>query len=735
MTNNVSYFLDDILAQKYLSYAVSTIISRSLPDVRDGLKPVHRRIIYSMYQLKLHSRSSFKKSARIVGDVMGKFHPHGDQAIYDSLVRLAQDFSTRVPLIEGQGNFGNIDGDNAAAMRYTEARLDLISNYFFDGIEEDAVDFIENYDGQNFEPVVLPSKLPNILLNGAAGIAVGMATNIPPHNLLELNNALINLIKKPSITLSNLLKNFQGPDFPTGGEILMTSYEKKEIYKNGRGSFAIRSRWKKEDLKNGIYQIVITEIPYQVNKARLIEQLANLINNKKIPLDDVLDESDKQIRIILKPRNRNIEAAKLVELCFKFSDLSTKYSCNFNVLENGIFPKQLGLKDILNNFITFRKTTIKRKSLFNKEKISKRLLILNGYLIAYKYLDAIIKIIRKKDDPKKEIIKKYKLSEIQAEAILSMKLGSLKKLDERSTKKEITDLKEDLNYLNKLINKKNILEKHIIDELKEIGNEVDDAITYRRTQINSANITDIAVNIDEFQEVEKMTVILTNDGLLKTFKDHLNDVKINNNIENVFLYKKILSNQKLLLFVSSGRVYTIDPNSLPTGKSRPKNFIFFIESNSNEKLIGILPYENDLKCVVASKFGKGFIADLNEIQTAQKKGKQLFNLKLGDKLLKVTNKIDTHIACVSKNSKLLIFMTKDLPILKRGGGVQLQKINKEESLSDIQTFNLSDGITWKIGSQLRKETDIDFWIGKRSQVGKKIPRRFNKNLKFYNEQS
>ncbi len=735
MTNKVQYFVDDILAKKYLSYAVSTIISRSLPDVRDGLKPVHRRIIYSMHQLKLHNGSPFKKSARIVGDVMGKFHPHGDKAIYDSLVRMAQDFSIRAPLIEGQGNFGNIDGDNAAAMRYTEARLDLVSNYFFDGIEENAVDFIENYDGQNLEPVVLPSQLPNILLNGATGIAVGMATNIPPHNLFELNNALIKLIKKPSITLSNLLKDFQGPDFPTGGEILMTSYEKKEIYKNGRGSFTIRSKWEKENLKNGMYQIVITEIPYQINKARLIEQLANLINNKKIPLEDVLDESDEQIRIVLKPRNRNIEAEKLIELCFKLSDLSTKYSCNFNVLEKGILPKQLGLKDILINFITYRKTTVKRKSLFNKEKISKRLIILDGYLIAYKSLDAIIKIIRKKDDPKKEIIKKYKLSEIQAEAILNMRLGSLKKLDERSTKKEITDLKGELNYLNKLVKNKNILEKHITDELKEINEEIDEEITARRTKVNSKNITDIEVNIDEFHEVEKMTVILTKDGFLKTFKDHLEDEKINNNIQNVVSYKKILSNQKLLLFVSSGRVYTIDPNALPTGKSNPKSFIFFVESNSNEQLIGILPYEDDLKCIVASKFGKGFIADLNEIQTSQKKGKQLLNLKSGDQLLNITNKVDTHIACVAKNSKLLIFKTKDLPILKRGGGVQLQRIKKGESLSDIQTFNLSDGITWKIGSQLRNETDIDFWIGKRSQVGKKIPKRFNKNLKLHNDQS
>ena len=393
MNNLINQNLNEILSEKYLSYAISTIISRSLPDVRDGFKPVHRRILYSMYQLKLTNESSFKKSARIVGDVMGKFHPHGDQAIYDSLVRLAQQFSSRAPLIEGQGNFGNIDGDNAAAMRYTEARLNLISNYFFDGIEENSVDFKENYDGQNYEPVVLPTKLPNILLNGATGIAVGMATNIPPHNLLELNNCLIKLIKNPSIGLTDLLKDIKGPDFPTGGEIILSNKEKKIIYKTGKGSFIIRSKWKKETLKNGIYNIVINEIPYQTNKAKLIEQIANLINNKKVPLDDIIDESDDNIRIVLKPKNRNINSNKLMELCFKLSDLSSKFSCNFNVLENGINPKQLGLKEILKNFLDYRKITIKRKSIFNKERITKRLEILKGYLIAYKYLNQIIKIL------------------------------------------------------------------------------------------------------------------------------------------------------------------------------------------------------------------------------------------------------------------------------------------------------------------------------------------------------
>jgi len=732
MNETLNKNINNILSEKYLSYAVSTIISRSLPDVRDGLKPVHRRIIYSMFQLKLFNDSSFKKSARIVGDVMGKFHPHGDQAIYDSLVRLSQDFSIRAPLVEGQGNFGNIDGDNAAAMRYTEARLELITNYLFDGIDENAVDFKENYDGQNLEPTVLPSKLPNILLNGATGIAVGMATNIPPHNLKELNDAIIEIIKNPSISLSNIFKKFKGPDFPTGGIVVITNQEKKEIYKSGKGSFFIRSKWQKENLKNGLYQIAITEIPYQVNKTRLIEQLAKLINDKKIPLDDVIDESDEKIRIILKPKNRNINCDKLIELCFKLSDLSIKFSCNFNVLENGISPKQIGLKDILNNFLQFRKQTIKRKSIFNIEKISRRLKILNGYLIVFKNLDSIIRIIRKSKDPKKEIMKKYKLNEIQTDAILNMRLGSLKKLDEISTKNEILDLKKELGFLNKLIKNKIFLEKNIIQELNSINKEVNKKIIDRNSEIVSDDITNVEIDFDEFQEIEKLTVILFKEGSLKTFKDHLDDTKLQQTTKNYLSHKKLLSNQKLLLFVSSGRVFTIDPNILPSGKSNPKNFIYFVESNTNDKIVGILPYNNNDKIIITSKLGKGFIADLNDIITSQKKGKQLFNLKSNDEVLSINNIIGDHIACVNSSSKLLIFKIDQLPVLKKGGGVQLQKIKNNEFLSDIQIFQLSDGISWRTGSKIKNEKNINFWIGKRSQSGKKIPKRFNKELKFNN---
>ena len=731
MTEMILYQIDKILSEKYLSYAISTIISRSLPDVRDGLKPVHRRIIYSMYQLKLSHDSPFKKSARIVGDVMGKFHPHGDQAIYDSLVRLAQNFSTRHTLIEGQGNFGNIDGDNPAAMRYTEARLEKITRYFFDGIEENSVNFKENYDGQNLEPEVLPTQLPNILLNGSSGIAVGMATNIPPHNLYELNACIIQLINKPNLNNNQLLKNILGPDLPTGGEIILTYEEKKEIYLKGKGSFLIKSKWEIEAIKNELYQIVITEIPYQINKTKIIEQIANLINSKKVPLEDIADESDENIRIVLKPKNRNINASKLMELCYKLSDLSTRFSCNFNVLENGIIPKQLGLKDILLHFINHRKTSIKRKSEFNINKIELRLEILEGYLITYKYLETIIKIIRTKEDPKKEIIKKYKLTINQADAILSMRLGSLKKLDEMNTKKEIKKLKEEKNYLNKLIKDNKKLNSYLIDEIKKINKDIDQNIAKRKTTISFETIDHQNLNFDEFQEVEKITVLITKDKSLKKIKEHIDLAQLKNNDKSIQSAIHLMSNQKLLIFVSSGRVFTLDPNLLPSGKSNPKSFVYFIEVGTDEKMVNILLPEENKKCVLASSKGKGFITDTFSLISNQKKGKKILNLKANDSLIKVLDCDKSHLATVNKSKKILIFPLESLPVLQKGVGVQLMRIKESDALSDIQLIDLSNGLTWQIGSKMRTLENIDFWIGKRAQSGKKVPKYFNKNLKFY----
>ena len=728
MKNIIKDNIDEILKSRYLSYAVSTIISRSLPDLRDGLKPVHRRIIYSMYLLKLYNSSPFKKSARIVGDVMGKFHPHGDQAIYQSLVRMAQDFSSRVTLIEGQGNFGNIDGDNAAAMRYTEARLEEITELFFDGIEEDSTTFSDNYDGQNLEPDVLPSKLPNILLNGSTGIAVGMATNIPPHNLIELNDCIIKLIKKPNTTDSELFKILKGPDLPTGGEIILSNAEKKKIYKTGFGSFLINSKWHDEKIKNGMYEIVISEIPFQVNKVKIIEQLANCINQKKLPLEDVRDESDENIRIVLKPKNRNIDKNKLVDLCFKLTDLSIKYSCNFNVLENGRIPKQLGLKPILSQFINFRKLTVKRKSKFNIDKNNKRLEILKGYLIVFVNLDKIIKIIRTKEDPKKEIIKIFKLSEIQADAILNMRLGSLKKLDELNITKEIKELKETNSSLKKLIINDNYLSNFLIDETRSINDNLSDNIKLRRTKINNADDYELDIDIDEFTEIEKFTVLLTKDHLLKRVRDFSDNSQEKDN--NIVSAIDIMSNQKLLLFLSSGKVLTLDPNILPGGKASAKSYIEFVDVGVNEKLIGVFNPHTQDKLLLVSKFGKGFISIAENMITNQKKGKNIFRLKNGDELLKVHFVNKDHLALVSKNEKLLIFDIGSLPTLNKGSGVQLMKIKSNDSLSDCTIIDINEGLSWSKGSKIKNLKEIEFWIGKRAQVGKKIPKGFNKNLKF-----
>ena len=728
MKNIIKDNIDEILKSRYLSYAVSTIISRSLPDLRDGLKPVHRRIIYSMYLLKLYNSSPFKKSARIVGDVMGKFHPHGDQAIYQSLVRLAQDFSSRVTLIEGQGNFGNIDGDNAAAMRYTEARLEEITELFFDGIEEDSTTFSDNYDGQNLEPDVLPSKLPNILLNGSTGIAVGMATNIPPHNLIEINDCIIKLIKKPNTSDSELFKILKGPDLPTGGEIILSNAEKKKIYKTGFGSFLINSKWHDEKIKNGMYEIVISEIPFQVNKVKIIEQLANCINQKKLPLEDVRDESDENIRIVLKPKNRNIDKNKLVDLCFKLTDLSIKYSCNFNVLENGRIPKQLGLKPILSQFINFRKLTVKRKSKFNIDKNNKRLEILKGYLIVFVNLDKIIKIIRTKEDPKKEIIKIFKLSEIQADAILNMRLGSLKKLDELNITKEIKELKETNLSLKKLINNDNYLSNFLIDETININDNLSDNIKLRRTKINNADDYELDIDIDEFTEIEKFTVLLSKDHLLKRVRDFSDNSQEKEN--NIVAAIDIMSNQKLLLFLSSGKVLTLDPNILPGGKASAKSYIEFVDVGVNEKLIGVFNPHTQDKLLLVSKFGKGFISIAENMITNQKKGKNIFRLKNGDELLKVHFVNKDHLALVSKNEKLLIFDIDSLPTLNKGSGVQLMKIKSNDSLSDCTITDINEGLSWSKGSKIKKLKEIEFWIGKRAQVGKKIPKGFNKNLKF-----
>ncbi len=723
--------INKILEDKYLSYAISTIISRSLPDLRDGLKPVHRRIIYSMYELNSRPDSAFKKSARIVGDVMGKFHPHGDQAIYDSLVRMAQDFSIRYPLIEGQGNFGNIDGDNPAAMRYTEARLNKNSNYLLDGLEENAVDYINNYDGQNTEPSVLPALLPNILLNGATGIAVGMATNIPSHNILEITKATIELIKNSNLSNKKLLNFIKGPDLPTGGEINIDNENLSNIYNKGKGNFIIKSRWRKIDLNKGQYLIEVFEIPYQINKNKIIENIAKLIKDKKIPIEDIWDESDTNIRIIIKPKNRNIEPNKLMEVLFKFTDLSTKFHCNFNVLIDGKIPKLLGLKEILNNFIHYRRSIVKRISIYNIDKIKLRIEILSGYLIVYKNLDKIIKIIRNSNDPKKDLKKKFKLKERQILSILDMKLRSLRKIEEKDVILELKKLKKELLFLNKLIKNKKELDKYLINQFESYLEKFKNENYNRRTIISAQKqIDNNETTLEDFKTIENITLACSMKDNLKIYKGHVDEKKIvfNTSEKNKFSLK-LKNNELILIFNDDGKIYTLDPNLLPGGNSNGTNLSFFVNIKNFSKIVSVFNFKKDSNYLLISKFSKGFIYNVDDQSKTNKTGKQIFKLKKNDKVLKVLEITNKYIAMISSLSKLLIFKIDEIPNLNKGSGVILQKINKGE-VSDAKIINIDEGLEWNTGKLIKKIENVKSWIGKRSQVGKKVPKKFNKNLKF-----
>ena len=723
--------INKILEDKYLSYAISTIISRSLPDLRDGLKPVHRRIIYSMYELNSKPDSAFKKSARIVGDVMGKFHPHGDQAIYDSLVRMAQEFSIRYPLIEGQGNFGNIDGDNPAAMRYTEARLNKNSNYLLHGLEENAVDYINNYDGQNKEPSVLPALLPNILLNGATGIAVGMATNIPSHNIIEITKATIELIKNNNLTNKKLLNFIKGPDLPTGGEINIDNENLNNIYNKGKGNFIIKSRWRKVSLSKGQYLIEVFEIPYQINKNKIIENIAKLIKDKKIPIEDIWDESDANIRIIIKPKNRNIEPKKLMDVLFKFTDLSTKFHCNFNVLVDGKIPKLLGLKEILINFINYRKSIVKRIAIFNIDKIKLRIEILSGYLIVYKNLDKIIKIIRNSKDPKKDLKKKFKLKERQIISILEMKLRSLRKIEEKDAILELKSLKKELIFLNKLIKNKKELDKYLINQFESYLEKFKSENFKRKTIVTTQKeINTNITTLDEFRTIENITLACSIKDNLKVYKGHIDEDKIifNSKEKNKFSLK-LKNNEQVLIFNDDGKIYTLDPNLLPGGNSNGTNLSFFVNIKNFSKIVSIFKFEKDSKYLLISKFSKGFIYKTDDQSKTNKTGKKLFNLKKNDKLFKVLTITNDYIAIVSSLAKLLIFNVDEIPYLTKGSGVILQKIKNGE-IKDAKNIDINEGLEWVNVKQIKKLENLKPWVGKRSQVGKKVPKKFKKDLKF-----
>ena len=721
----------DALEERYLAYALTTIMDRALPDVKDGLKPVHRRLLFAMRQLNLSPNSSFKKSARIVGEVMGRFHPHGDQAIYDTLVRLAQDFSVRWPLINGQGNFGNIDGDNAAAMRYTESKLTTISELLLSGIDEECVDFRLTYDEVDKEPIVLPANFPNLLANGSSGIAVGMATSIPPHNVEEICNASLHLIKHRNMHFDKLIDFIPGPDFPTGGEIFESKDSILNIYKTGKGNIRIRAKWEIEKEKRGVWKIVVNEIPYQVNKGKLIEKIAQLIIDKKIPiLDDIRDESDESIRLILVPRNRDVDPEQLMEALFSLSDLETRFSVNLNAINNNI-PKVHNLRDLLLAWIDHRRDVLVRRSTFKLNQIKSRMEILSGYLIVYVNLDEVIKIIREEDEPKIKLKKKFDLNENQANSILNMRLRSLRKLEELKIKEEYDSLKIEKSILGKLIKSEDIQWKEVSKEIKEIKKDFSKKtdLGKRRTKINyNAEILDIDLNFSE--PAEPITVVLSKEGWIKTLKglDHdVAEIKFKDGDDLLFIHET-MSDEKLLIFSSNGKFYTIDASQLPSGRGYGDPLKLLIDLQDDDKIISLYSFSQAGELIIASKFGYGFIVSFEDLISNRKAGKQILNLSSDDEAISSDYLKGTNIAVIGENKKMLLFNQEELPRMSKGKGVRLQKY-KEGNLKSIISFNYNEGLNIVDNNgRNRNFDDIENWLGKRGQAGKKVPKGFPRNF-------
>ncbi len=727
--------LGEALSERYLNYALSTIMHRALPDARDGLKPVHRRILFAMRNLKLDASGTYRKCAKIVGEVMGNYHPHGDKAIYDALARLAQDFSVRYPLIDGQGNFGNIDGDNPAAQRYTEARLTKISEFMLDGLMEDSVDFRDNYDGSEREPVVLPSGFPQLLANGSSGIAVGMATNIPPHNLNELCDALMLLIKKPSASVETLVEIIPGPDFPTGGVIVDKFTERVESYQTGRGSFRIRANYKVEELARGSWQIVVTEIPFQVQKAKLLEKLAELITDKKVPgLEDVRDESDEQIRLILEPRVKTVDPEVLMETLFRISDLETKFSLNMNVLVDGSTPKVCSLKETLVAFLEHRKQILLRRSKYKLAVIDSRLEILEGYLVVFVNVERVIEIIRYEDEPKLLLIAEFDLSEQQAEAILNLRLRSLRKLEEIELTKERNNLLIDRSRFEDLIEDDKLQKKEItnqLEELKKAFGDINKKTSTRRTSFGEIpNLGDR--KMDVFLEKETLTIVYSAMGWIRAMRGHIaldSKLKFRDGDKSNIIFHAY-STDKILAVGTNGRFYTLSANTLPGGRGMGEPIRIMTELPNDAGIVTLLLLKEDNKILVASNVGNGFIVDHKELEAQTRNGKQILNLKPNEKLSICTPVTGNYVASMGDNGKLLVFPLAELPEMSRGKGVRLQKF-KTGGLSDAKVFESSKGLSWKMsGEKWRTETNILEWEGKRASSGRNPPYGFPKSKKF-----
>nr|WP_111299721.1 DNA topoisomerase IV subunit A [Paracoccus saliphilus] len=729
--------LSRAIGERYLTYALSTIMHRALPDARDGLKPVHRRILYAMRELRLAPNGPFRKSAKITGDVMGNYHPHGDAAIYDAMARLAQDFAMRYPLVNGQGNFGNIDGDNPAAARYTEARLAAASEALMDGLTEDTVDFRPNYDGTLSEPVVLPAAFPNLLANGASGIAVGMATNIPPHNLHEVVDACLHLIKTPEARDDTLATLIKGPDFPTGGVLVESAESIAETYRTGRGAFRLRARWSQEDLGRGLWQIVVTEIPYQVQKSKLIERLAELIQTRKIPiLADVRDESAEDVRIVLEPRARNVDPEQLMGALFRASDLEVRFNLNMNVLIDGRVPKVCSLKEVLRAFLDHRREVLVRRATYRLEKIAARLEVLEGYLVAYLNLDRVIEIIRTEDEPKAVMMTEFGLTDVQVEAILNMRLRALRKLEEIELRAERDALLEERRGLQAMLDSEAAQWARIGDQLKEVRNLFGKSRPdgQRRTTISEASEMPV-IDMEAMIEREPVTVILSRMGWIRSMKGHQPldaELKFKDG-DGPGLALHAETTDKLMIFASNGRFYTLPANTLPGGRGMGEPLRLMIDLPNEAEVIAMFPWRAGVRYLVASKAGDGFIVGAADILAQTKSGKQVLN---GDALLCRPVSGD-HVAVVGDNRKMLVFPLAELPEMTRGKGVRLQRYGKggglikDDGMVDAICLTLANGLSWPMGGgKTRTEPDLTEWLGKRGSAGRMAPRGFPRNNRF-----
>ncbi|MBL4836732.1 MAG: DNA topoisomerase IV subunit A [Kordiimonadaceae bacterium] len=729
------------LSERYLAYALSTIMSRSLPDVRDGLKPVHRRLLYAMRLLKLDPSTGYKKCARVVGDVIGKYHPHGDQSVYDAMVRLAQDFSVRFPLVDGQGNFGNIDGDNAAAMRYTEARLTEVAAALMEGLDDDAVDFRETYDGEEEEPIVFPGCFPNLLANGSTGIAVGMATNIPPHNVGELVDGMQLLIEarrnaELEVTTADLLKHIQGPDFPTGGKIVESRENILAAYETGRGGFRLRATWEKEELPRGLYNIIITEVPYQVQKSKLIEKIADLITDKRLPiLTDVRDESAEDIRIVLEPKNRTVDEKILMDSLFKLTELEVRFSLNMNVIAMDNRPRVLSLKEVLDSFLDHQIEVLKRKSQYRLDKIMRRLEMLDGYLVAFLNLDEVIRIIREEDEVKQCLMTTFNLTDNQAEGILNMRLRSLRKLEEVELRAEHSKLEKEGRKIRSLLKSPELQWIAVGEKLVAIkdkfGQETE--LGKRRTRFGEAPISE-AVPLEAMIEKEPITVICSKRGWIRGLKGHAKS-------EEVLKYKEgdeerfrfhAYTTEKIFLFATSGKIYTLGGDKLPGGRGHGEPVRLMIDMEANDEVVALLPVTPGGKMFVASSIGKGFMVEADNAIAMKKGGKQILNLP-GDAVATHCFAVNgDSVAVIGENRKLLVFGLDELPTMNRGQGVALQRY-KGCSMADVTIFHLAEGLTWPMGGasdRWRTETELAPWTGKRGNAGRLPPMGFPRNNKF-----